>query len=318
MVMRNRNGQIILLSALLLVGCAKSSTRLARAEDGGDSPLDKDKRGANEIREDGALSSDADPEATEEDDAEVQTESAGSGNVERTGTGGIRIETGGGGEAALAGNGAAGTAVGGYGGSNEPPPPPDDDPSNIANTVPGRQILNPQECETDRPFVLGINPDGSSGFVEGWLESTPVVAFEGELPHFDPMEKEGILCLWWSINTVGPNAESKVYFYGTNDATSVAVAEDVEHLQEITDASSLVYDDWSTHSITIGTIVVFHHEPTDRYLALRLDDVYSGEAGDPEAREGMCAAINASWAFAPVGSADFSSVELPDDRLDNE
>lgn len=300
---------------LLVSGCAKSATRLGYAKDAGSETAEEGKGASDEDRENGDLSSDADSGANAEADAETQIGYVDSAGGEGTVTGGMRIDDSGDGGTIEAGFDFADIGIAGAGGYDEllPRPGTDGGPP-IEVIVLSDNILNPMECEADLPFVLGINPDGNSGFVSGWLGNAPVVTFDGEIPRFE-FEGNGdeeSLILFWSIASTGSASEPSVHFYGDNDATLVALADDVDEVQEITDATSLLFDNRVVSDVRVGEIVVFHHLTTDRYLALRLDAIYQSDSAEPS---DDCFAINASWTFAPKGSADFSNVELPDDNI---
>jgi hypothetical protein len=197
-----------------------------------------------------------------------------------------------------------------------PPPPPDNGragrdgrgsggrgggDANIAGTggrsdsgpSVGGMILNPNGCHSERPFVLSIAPSGDRGTVSGWLESTPQLAFENELPRFDPTPG-GDLAVWWSIGSVDQGMGASLYFYGENDATRVAVAVGARDFDEI-DSSRLTFDDWVTPAVMPGTIVVFENTETGERVAMRADKVLDT---DPNVSlSGTCAALEASYSF---------------------
>jgi hypothetical protein len=168
-------------------------------------------------------------------------------------------------------------------------------------------VLNPHRCASDEPFVLAIDPGGASGRVSGWLESAPSVSFDAhDLPRFgvqtDPMtDAGGDLTLWWSIESLNGD-RSAVWFYTLNGATLVAHVA-VTHPADIGDARGLMYSDWSVGPVGLRQLAVFHHTPTDRFIAFQVLDLYGTEDSD---RDGLCAALEARWFVAPVGSSDFS------------
>lgn len=158
----------------------------------------------------------------------------------------------------------------------------------------GGMILNPRGCRSDRPFVLSIAPSGDRGTVSGWLESTPMLVFEDQLPRFDPTPGPGDLDVWWSIAGLDPDTGASLYFYGENDATRVAVAVGARDFDQI-DGSSLTFDDWVTPAVTPGTIVVFENTETGERVAMRADKVLDT---DPDMTlSGTCAALEASYSF---------------------
>jgi hypothetical protein len=52
--------------------------------------------------------------------------------------------------------------------------------------------------------------------------------------------------------------------------------------------------------VSVGEVVVWHHLPTDRYVAVRIEALYGTERGRVE-----CAALDAAWIFAEPGTAKF-------------
>jgi hypothetical protein len=196
-----------------------------------------------------------------------------------------------------------------------PPPPPDNGragrdgrgdggrgggDANVAGTggTPsvGRGILNPNGCHSERPFVLSIAPSGDTGTVSGWLESTPMLVFEDQLPRFDRTPDPGDLDLWWSIAGLDQDMGPSLYFYGENDATRVAVAVGARDFDDI-DSSALMFDDWVTPAITLGTIVVFENVNTGERVAMRADKVLDTDPAVDATSGGTCAALEASWSF---------------------
>lgn len=187
-------------------------------------------------------------------------------------------------------NGGAGAGGVGVAGSTSPP---------MAGTGGsgasiGHQILNPQDCDSDRPFVLTIQPSGDRGSVSGWLESSPQLAFKDQLPRFDNAPDPD-LALWWSIASIDQDNGTFLYFYGENDATRVAVANGARTFDEI-DSDSLVFDDWVTPMVGVGAIVVFENVDTKERVAMRVDDVLDTDPSS-EFAGGLCAALTASWSF---------------------
>ena len=170
-------------------------------------------------------------------------------------------------------------------------------------------VLNPQRCATDEPFVLSIDPGGSSGEVHGWLESAPTVVFdENDLPRFGSNfdgDQESELALWWSIAAL--DEDPSLWLYATHAATELAHVA-LQNPAEIGDATTLTFTGGpeglvSVGPVRVGELTVFHHIPTDRYLALQAIDMYGTEDSD---RRAECAAIDARWFIAPHGTGDFS------------
>jgi len=173
--------------------------------------------------------------------------------------------------------------------------------------------LNPQRCASDHPFVLSIDPGGQSGDVQGWLESAPQVVFdEYNLPRFSAdrwgPDVGGELALWWSISSLDDESGGSLYFYAVNGSMEVAHVP-VNRFSAIGDARNLMFVSWDVGPVPVGEIAVFHHIPTDRYVAVQVLDLYGTEDGD---RRSTCAAVDARWRFAPPGSATFSDILLID------
>jgi hypothetical protein len=173
-------------------------------------------------------------------------------------------------------------------------------------------VLNPSRCASEHPFVLSIDPGGNSGEVQGWLESAPAVLFDQfSLPRFGLQstpdeEADGELSLWWSIAELGTDGRGgALWFYAGNGATEVAHVA-ASSPAAIGDASALSYASWSIGPVEVGEIAVYHHLPTDRYLAVLVVDLYGTEDSD---RRELCAAIDARWLFPPGGGPIFSTID---------
>jgi hypothetical protein len=207
---------------------------------------------------------------------------------------------------------SGGTTPQGTAGSMAPPPPPvpSGPPDPFDPFAPGaNDVLNPQRCATDHPFVLSIDPGGDSGEVRGWLESAPQVVFDrSNLPRFSsggpaPSEDpDAELSLWWSISELSEDRPGSLWFYAASASTEVAHVS-VRSFAAIGDATHLPFVSWSVGPVAVGEVAVFHHIPSDRFVAMRALDLYGTEDSD---RRELCAAIDARWAFAPQGSGDFS------------
>jgi hypothetical protein len=98
--------------------------------------------------------------------------------------------------------------------------------------------------------------------------------------------------MWWSINTLSDGGQ--VYFYAYTGDTRVVLTQ----ATDFSDISlgTLAFTDWTVGPVSPGAIVVFHNAVQDRYVALRLDAVYSTDPSAPGGAE-LCAGIDASWSF---------------------
>ena len=163
------------------------------------------------------------------------------------------------------------------------------------------EILNPHGCATPDPFVLSIDPVGTSGSVSGWLESAAGMVFEDQLPRFvrvfdlDTTVSDRSIALWWSIGSVGDDGEGDVFFYAGEDFTSVftevAIAQGANRFSDI-DVDALAFSTQTIPAHT-GSFVAFRNTLTGEVVALRVDEVVdAGATGD-----GFCASINARWLF---------------------
>jgi hypothetical protein len=164
----------------------------------------------------------------------------------------------------------------------------------------GGDILNPHGCATPHPFVLSIDPSGSSGSIRGWLESAAGLVFEDQLPRFvrsfnpeTPVAGE-VLALWWSIGSVGSNGQGALYFYAesyTNTFTEVAIANGASRFVDI-DFAALDFGSETVDAQT-GTILVFRNTLTGDALGLRVDQIFITDVDG----DALCAAVDASWRF---------------------
>ena len=163
------------------------------------------------------------------------------------------------------------------------------------------EILNPHGCDTPHPFVLSIDPAGSSGTVRGWLESAAGLVFEDQLPRFarsfgpgTPISDRSI-ALWWSIGLVeDDDGQGSLYFYAgdfTGTSTEVAVVHGASGLADV-DVDALDFRLDVVEART-GSILAFRNPSTGQVVGLRVDQIIQA---DP-AFEGICAAVGASWLF---------------------
>jgi hypothetical protein len=162
------------------------------------------------------------------------------------------------------------------------------------------EILNPHGCATPEPFVVSIDPMGTSGNVRGWLESAAGMVFEEQLPRFvrafgpdRPVSAQAI-ALWWSIGSLSNDGQGQLYFYAgdfTNSTTEIAVAHGASRFTDIDiDALELTME---TISAKTGSFVVFRNILTGEVLAMRLDEIFATDIGG----DSLCAAVDASWRF---------------------
>jgi hypothetical protein len=162
------------------------------------------------------------------------------------------------------------------------------------------EILNPRGCDTPEPFVLSIDPAGTSGSVRGWLESAAGLVFEDQLPRFvrsfypEPEIYDRGLALWWSIAGVEGNGEGSLYFYAgdfTSSTSELAVPFGASRFADI-DVDALDFA-FQTVEARTGSFIVYRNAATGETIALRIDRiVISDPAGDS-----LCAAVDASWRF---------------------
>lgn len=149
-----------------------------------------------------------------------------------------------------------------------------------------------------------------SGQVERWPEATShlAVTFDGDRASATvaPAPGNGLAAFWSIASTSGTGSG---FFYsdairGLRD-TRVAHATGVRRVKDIHDASSLDYSRPSVGPVDAHGIVVLHHLPSDRYLAITLDAIVPL---DPRtAGAGPYAYADVTWYLTEAGSADFSA-----------
>lgn len=148
-----------------------------------------------------------------------------------------------------------------------------------------------------------------SGRVERWPEATAhlVVTVDGERASVAVgAEPASGLAAFWSIASTGGGGSG--YFYsdavqGRSD-TQVAFASGVARVQDIRDASTLDWSHPSVGPVERGGVVLLHHVPTDRYLALVLDAI---TPLDPRtAGAGPYAVADVRWYLSEPGTSDFA------------
>jgi hypothetical protein len=149
-----------------------------------------------------------------------------------------------------------------------------------------------------------------SGRFERWPEATSrlVVSVDGDRTSvaLGDARSKGVAAFWSIASTRG---EGSGFFY--SDAirggaeTRVAHAAAVRRVKDIRDATAL---DWSrpvVGPVEVGGVVVIHHVPSDRYLAIALEAIVPT---DPRtAGAGPYAYADVTWYLTEPGSADFSS-----------
>jgi hypothetical protein len=171
---------------------------------------------------------------------------------------------------------------------NSPPTANDDAAATDEDTPATIDVLaNDTDPDGDAPTVsLGL----TMGVIEAWHESADVFHLDGLVG-----ESTGIEA-WWSSHD---DEAGTGFFYGYDLDTAVARAPGVTHISQITDASSLDFDDWVQGPVPEGEFVVFHNQDTGYYAAMRIDDIRPHGPDD--------AVMDAMWYFQPDGSDDFSS-----------
>jgi hypothetical protein len=307
----------LVLALVVLLGCGRTLSADHEHGSGADADGGVEGSGSSGTDRDGNVTTSGSGSAGSSSSSGTGPGRAGSGVDDDPATGGGSgtpppVTTG--------GTGASGaTGTGATGGSAQPPPIG----SGSAGTpAPGgfkgpdaSHILNPQECATEEPFVLSIDPGGASGEVRGWLESAPTVVFdEVGLPRFgsqfDATDPDALM-LWWSISTLGDGeTPPSLWLYTLNAETELAQLT-VTSPAQIGDAKALPFVGWNGGLASVGPVqleelAVLHHIPTDRFLALQVLDLFGTDASE---QNGFCAAIEARWMIAPTGTGDFSGFE---------
>lgn len=160
-------------------------------------------------------------------------------------------------------------------------------------------ILNPFGCDTPHPFVLSIDPAGTSGQVRGWLETSAGLVFEDQLPrlayHYFVMFSEDAIGVCWSIGHVEGNGQGYLHFCGGDafpgTTVEVAVANGVSRFADI-DIDALNFGPDVVEART-GSMIVYRNTSTGAVVALHVDQLVVTDAigGD------FCAAVDASWRF---------------------
>jgi hypothetical protein len=111
----------------------------------------------------------------------------------------------------------------------------------------------------------------------------------------------------WSIASTENGGSGFFYSDAVHGAaeTRVAYAADVRSVSEIRDASRYDFSSTTVGPVPVGAVVLVHHLPSDRYLALVLDVVQPTDART--AGVGPYAYANVTWYLTAKGEADFST-----------
>lgn len=149
-----------------------------------------------------------------------------------------------------------------------------------------------------------------SGRVERWPEATRHlnVTLEGDRASVTLGEAtaSGLTAFWSIASTAG---DGSGFFYSDaiqgRSETRVAHAAGIRRVQEITDASAFDYSRSTVGPVEPHGIVLVHHVPTDRYLAIAIDALVPL---DPRtAGAGPYAYADVTWYLTEPGSASFSA-----------
>lgn len=149
-----------------------------------------------------------------------------------------------------------------------------------------------------------------TGRVERWPEATAhlLVSIDGARASADVVASPGLgLVAFWSIAST--SGAGSGFFYSDahlgRSETRVAYAAGVARVQDIRDASRFDGSQPSVGPVAPPGIVLVHHLPSDRWLALVVDAIVALDPRDAGA--GPYAYADVTWYLTEPGSADFSA-----------
>ena len=156
-----------------------------------------------------------------------------------------------------------------------------------------------------------------TGTLRHWPETTEHLSMNVDVDPpstiLGPASPSGLVTFWSIASTSGGGS---AFFYSDTfrpaHETRLAHVTSVEHVTDIHDASAFDYSRASVGPVRPGQVVLIHHLPSTRYLALVIDAI---EPTDPaKAGAGPYAYANMSWYLTAPGSADFSGAVLTGSR----
>jgi hypothetical protein len=178
----------------------------------------------------------------------------------------------------------------------------------------GGEVGVPERPSTTAPARTVIAPSGRLSY---WPEATTHlrVSLDGDAPRveLDAGPTRGFTA-FWSVASTRDGGSG--FFYsdavGGGSETVVSVAKDVRDVAAIHDATVFPTTRAPVGPVMPGQIVLVHHLPTDRYLALVLEKV---TPLDPhEAGAGPYAYAEVTWYLGEPGAVDFGASSLTEPR----
>lgn len=154
-------------------------------------------------------------------------------------------------------------------------------------------------------------PPPKKGTLRHWPETTAYLLVNLEQApatvELGPSRPTGLEA-FWSIASTQPGGSGFFYSDAIHkaDETRVAYAASVRRVQDIRDASTFDYSAVSVGPVPEGGIVLVHHLPSNRYLALVIDRIEPTDARTAGA--GPYAYADVTWYLTEEGGgADFSA-----------
>jgi hypothetical protein len=149
-----------------------------------------------------------------------------------------------------------------------------------------------------------------TGTLDRWPEATEHLtldfATEPAVASLGQARPSG-LDAFWSIASTSGAGSGFFYadFFRTPSETRVAQAKAVARVADIRDASAFDYSQRSVGPVAPGDVVLVHHLPSDRYLAIVIDAIHPADARTAGA--GPYAFADVRWYLSAAGSPDFSA-----------
>jgi hypothetical protein len=163
------------------------------------------------------------------------------------------------------------------------------------------------EATTESRGSAVTGPPVQSGKLHRWPEGTTHLsvdfAAQPAAVELGAAQPSGLGAFWSVASTRGTGSG---FFYANvrDGETRVAVATSARRVADIRDASAYDYSRAVVGPVEPGAIVLVHHVPSGKYLALVLDAIEP--AGPQHAGAGPYAYADVSWYLTAGDSADFS------------
>ena len=151
-----------------------------------------------------------------------------------------------------------------------------------------------------------------TGVVEHWAESSEHLTIDLDSQParvvLGAARPSGLDAFWSVASTAGAGTG---FFYAdgfrASGETQVAHLPSVHRVQDVHDAGAVDYSHAAVGPVAPGEVVLVHHIPSGRYLALVIDTIVQAPGDARTLGAGPYAFATMTWYLTAAGSADFSA-----------